>query len=138
MKPAQTTCYGAGFRINCYVYCVLQGQYMNIRDELLKNVPTVPAKRLLIILLLLVPSLLWLLDEANPLWPNLDSKDLVIAKLCLALFLTSILSLAANAYYIYKLKKLGKFIDNSIPEMSEKFAKYEIDKFKQKYNIEDK
>jgi hypothetical protein len=111
--------------------------HMDIKKELLKSVPTIPAKRLLIALLVLVPSSLWLLDEANPLWPNLNLKDLVIAKLCLGLFLTSFLSLLANIYYIYKLKKLGKFIGDSIPEMSEKFAKYEIDKFKDKYNIKD-
>lgn len=111
---------------------------MNIKESLLNNVPTIPAKRLLITLLLIVPASLWLLDEANPLWPKLSSEDLVIAKLCLGLFLTSVLSLTANIYYIYKLKKLGKFIDNSIPEVAEKIARYEIDKFKEKHQIENR
>jgi hypothetical protein len=103
---------------------------MDIKEEFIKSVPTIPAKRILLLLLMLVPLSWWGLGEINPLWPNLDSKDLLIAKICLSLFLTSCFSIAANIYYIYKLKSLGKFIDSSIPELADNIARHEIQKFK--------
>lgn len=103
---------------------------MDIKQELINTVPTIPAKRLLVAMLVLVPLVTWGLGEINPLWPNLGAKELVVAKIFLALFVTSLLSLSANIYYIYKLKRLGRFIDDRIPELVEKCAEYKISQYK--------
>ena len=108
---------------------------MNIREELLKNIPTVPAKRILLLLLALITFSWFALGEIDPLWLNISSLDLLKAKICLTLFLAFIFSLVLNIYYIYKLKKLGKFIDNKIPELADKIATHEIDKIKSKHGI---
>lgn len=107
---------------------------MDIKKELINSVPTIAAKRLFVVMLVFVPLVTWGLGEINPLWPNLGAKELVVAKISLALFITSLLSLAANIYYIYKLKKLGRFIDNKIPELVEKFAEHKISQYKNYHN----
>ena len=92
---------------------------MDLKQELINVIPTIPAKRILLFGLMLVPASLWILDEINPLWPMLGEKELVIAKVISILFLLFVLSFAANVFYIYKLKRLGRFIDGISKELTE-------------------
>ncbi|EGQ7764746.1 MULTISPECIES: hypothetical protein [Vibrio] len=105
---------------------------MDIKSELLSSVPTAPAKRLFISMMVLVPFFIWGVDQLNPLWPSLSAKHLVIAKIAGALVIVCITSILLNLYYIYKLKKLGRFISDRVPDLIERCADEQIAHYKSK------
>ncbi|ENM5772306.1 TPA: hypothetical protein ACMDN4_003635 [Vibrio cholerae] len=103
---------------------------MDIKNELLSSIPTVPAKRIFAAMMLLVPFSIWGLDQINPLWPDLSERHLVIAKVGIALMIMCITSLLLNLYYIYKLKKLGCYINDRVPDLIERCAEERIAQYK--------
>ena len=105
---------------------------MDIKSTLLGSVPTVPAKRLFISMMVLVPFFIWGLDQLNPLWPNLSAKYLVVAKIGVTLVIVCITSILLNLYYIYKLKKLGRYISDRVPDLIEQCADEKIAHYKSK------
>lgn len=102
----------------------------DLKDDFIKSIPTTPAKRLLLVMLASVPLSWWGPHELNPLWPELDSKKLVLAKIGLSVFLVSAFSVGLNFYYAFKLKELHKYMSKKLPVVIQSSIKEALDKEK--------
>ncbi|AKR43178.1 hypothetical protein [Methylophilus sp. TWE2] len=109
--------------------------WQDIKHRIISRAPTQQAKRAIWCLLLGAPVLCGLVGFLNPITLELNSKQLTWLQIYIALFLVFATSVYLNFHLYFKLISLGRFIDESLTEMAEKYAQIEIQSFKNKHNI---
>lgn len=97
--------------------------HADLKRLLLDHAPTRASKLAIAFLLLSGPASILLLDWLNPLWPALELPALRKVQMLVAMLLTFFVSIYLNIHLIKKLRALGRFIDDTIPDLVEKYSK---------------